>query len=328
MYEISNMGQVKSWTKKANGGILSLGKSNSGSSLVYLTNSTGRHTLLVCDLVAAAFMPQNGNKNCLVHLNGDKMDNRVCNLSWMRRGSAIKHFVKATGQPMRKFTSQFRLNDADKEEIARIYVNNLLSVDEISESFLITPAEVYKIIRLNDDLRGLSFKPSPENWLPVKGFPHYKVSDKGNVKSFFRNKITGRVLSPKKSRCGYLLVGLYSKKRRQTVPIHRLVASAFLTPDPGKNQVNHIDGNKENNELSNLEWCTPGENQRHAFDNGLKIANKGTDVPSSKLTELEVIEIRSRYAKGGVSQYKLAEKYEVTQSAISDIISRKRWKHI
>ena len=103
----------------------------------------------------------------------------------------------------------------------------------------------------------------------IKGFERYSVSSDGIV----INNITGQILSQRKATNGYIRVNLrkgnvqYEKPKTQAV--HRLVAEAFLPVIPGKNCVNHLDGNKCNNALSNLEWCTPKENIEHAIKHGL-----------------------------------------------------------
>lgn len=104
-----------------------------------------------------------------------------------------------------------------------------------------------------------------EEYRKIKGFERYSVSNYGNV----RSDITGIILSKRKASNGYLRVNLRTGKvayeKPTVVHVHRLVAEAFLPPIEGKTYVNHIDGNKDNNNVSNLEWCTPQENSEHAY---------------------------------------------------------------
>lgn len=103
----------------------------------------------------------------------------------------------------------------------------------------------------------------------IKGFERYSVSNDGTV---INNK-TGAILSQREATNGYMRVNLrkgnepYEKPKTRSV--HRLVAEAFIPALPGKDYVNHIDGNKRNNDVSNLEWCTASENISHAVGNGL-----------------------------------------------------------
>lgn len=103
-----------------------------------------------------------------------------------------------------------------------------------------------------------------EFWLDVKDIPNYEVSNLGNV----RNKKTGRVLQQmlSKKEDGYLRVNIGGKHKY----IHRLVADAFFDGDHSGMCVNHIDGNKLNNHISNLEWCDTVDNVRHAQETGLR----------------------------------------------------------
>lgn len=104
-----------------------------------------------------------------------------------------------------------------------------------------------------------------ECWREVKGFEGlYFVSDYGRVRS------QKKILSPKKEKNGYLRVTLYKTRKAKTVSVHRLVAEAFLGPCSGNMQINHKDGCKVNNHVSNLEYCTCSENIKHAYDAGLK----------------------------------------------------------
>lgn len=104
-----------------------------------------------------------------------------------------------------------------------------------------------------------------EEYREIDGFPNYEVSNLGNVRSIKRNKIK----EPGSDHNGYLKVDLYKNSKRSTKKIHRLVADAFLPKDPQRSDINHKDGNKHNNVVTNLERCTKSENMKHAYKNGL-----------------------------------------------------------
>lgn len=104
-----------------------------------------------------------------------------------------------------------------------------------------------------------------EIWKTISDFPNYEVSSKARV----RNKDTNKLLKPGLAGTGYLTVSLYKNKKGYTKPIHRLVAEAFLDRPSVYAIINHIDGDKTNNELSNLEWTDYRGNIQHAYDNGL-----------------------------------------------------------
>ena len=125
-----------------------------------------------------------------------------------------------------------------------------------------------------------------ETWKPVKGYEGlYEVSDRGRVKSLEREisfksknqfgvfytgyKAPEKILTPIVHKSGYLVVNLYFADTHKTKTIHRLVAEAFIDKPDGKSQVNHIDGNKVNNSVGNLEWVTPSENIKHAYKTAL-----------------------------------------------------------
>lgn len=112
--------------------------------------------------------------------------------------------------------------------------------------------------------------------------------------------------------------------------IHRLVAETFISNPESKKAVNHIDSNKANNNVNNLEWVTYSENMRHYHANKSKDIkyNQGENHARSILTTQNVLDIRELYSTGKYKQKDLALKYKVSQSLVALIIKRKKWQHI
>jgi transcriptional regulator with XRE-family HTH domain len=142
-----------------------------------------------------------------------------------------------------------------------------------------------------------------EVWIDVTGFEgEYAISNTGKVWSY-RRKI---MLKLQKNKRGYLLTKLGSYERK-SCRVHRLVAEHFIDNPERKPHVNHIDGNKLNNNAKNLEWCTTQENSRHAWYNGFYELREGIN---------ELREIRK---KKGLTTGQLAKKVGVSQAYISQI---------
>lgn len=109
-----------------------------------------------------------------------------------------------------------------------------------------------------------------EIWESVKGYEGlYEISDLGRVKRIYKNGKT-RILKPSCNKQGYVQLALSKNNKLKTFKIHRLVAIAFIKNSSNKREVNHIDGNKKNNSLNNLEWVTSKENIEHAIKTGLR----------------------------------------------------------
>ena len=98
-----------------------------------------------------------------------------------------------------------------------------------------------------------------ETFVEIEGFEKYEVSNLGRV----RNIKSGRILKPHLNHNGYLKHHLYKHNKLKELFLHRIIAIAFIDNPEEKPQVNHIDENKLNNDLSNLEWCTERENVIH-----------------------------------------------------------------
>lgn len=139
-------------------------------------------------------------------------------------------------------------------------------------------------------------KINPEIWKTIKGFENYQVSNHGRIK---RNE---KILKPIKSRNGYLHIFLYSKGKSKQLLVHRIVANAFIENKNNFKEINHIDGNKQNNAIDNLEWCTRKENVHH-FLNANKLNNTKPkaviqyDLNGNKINEYESIRKASKITK-------------------------------
>ena len=124
-------------------------------------------------------------------------------------------------------------------------------------------------------------------WKPIEGYENlYLISEEGDVWSIKR----GKMLKTQDNGKGYLFVGLHKDGKVKYCYIHRLVADAFIDNPYDNKEVNHIDGNKHNNRVDNLEWVTRLENARHAQDNGLygkAIRCVETNAIYSSMTEVK-----------------------------------------
>lgn len=126
----------------------------------------------------------------------------------------------------------------------------------------------------------------------------------------------------------YLQVSLCKNGKSKIFRLHRLLALAFIPNPLNKPEVNHKNGIKTDNRLSNLEWATKPENAQHAFDMGLHIPHDCTGIKNgrAKLTEKEVLEIISLFAT--CSNKGLGKKYNLTATTVRNIRYNKLWKHI
>lgn len=161
-----------------------------------------------------------------------------------------------------------------------------------------------------------------EKWKPVRNYEtHYLVSDTGKVK-----RIGGKTLSPNPVGSGYLQVRLSKNGIEKAFRIHRLVLEAFVGPIVKGKTANHIDADRRNNCLSNLEICTYSENIRHAYRLGHRSA-KGENNTRCKLDNKIVRAIR-RMRQKGVPGIEVAKIFQLSPDHVCRIYKRRLWNHI
>lgn len=152
---------------------------------------------------------------------------------------------------------------------------------------------------------------------------YYTVTDSGE---FFSDN-SGKMKTRNRAGTEYQIINFMTiDGKKRTFRAHRLVLMAFKPiENMDKLEVNHIDGNKKNNNLSNLEWCTTSENQKHAFKTGLQKAKKGGKSNFSKLKK-EDIQLIFQLRKQGKTQQQIAEIVGCSRSNISYILNKKTWQ--
>ena len=143
----------------------------------------------------------------------------------------------------------------------------------------------------------------------------YEITQNGDI----INKRNGRKIKPQKNDKGYLRVSIGGK----LMFVHRLVAEKYVPNPNNKPQVNHIDGNKLNNNYTNLEWTTNKENRQHALTHNLHLC--GEQCNWSKLNEEAVIYIRKNK---NIFSSELAKKFNVSVGAINSVKYYQTWKHL
>lgn len=176
-----------------------------------------------------------------------------------------------------------------------------------------------------------------EIWKDIPHFPGYQASTEGRIRSVDRMMekrcdktpflLRGKVLKPIDNGNGYKAVNLMREGdyRYRRYYIHRLVLETFV-PEHDKHQtdVNHLDGDKSNNRLNNLEWCTRSENNYHAYNIGLHVS--GESHPQAKYSAELISAIKSRHANGE-RVCDLSREYGIPHQYVSGILNGKKRTH-
>lgn len=163
--------------------------------------------------------------------------------------------------------------------------------------------------------------------MSIQDFPDYAVSSLGSIRREVRGgggpSEAGRLLKFDTDKAGYLNCRLRRQNKHVRKRVHRLVAAAFLGPANGR-EVNHLDANKANPALSNLEYTDRQGNVMHASAMGL--LRRGESHPMAKLTDASVVEIMS--LRGGEGSTDVARKFGVCSSLVRAIWRRRLWRHV
>ena len=173
-----------------------------------------------------------------------------------------------------------------------------------------------------------------KNWKPVAGLEdRYEVSREGKVRNIRRGKgsIFHQEIKWRKNRYGYWWLNLKGEGGYENRTVHRIVALSFLGPCPEGMEVNHIDGDRGNPHLENLEYVTRAENIQHAFRNcrtkpGSKTRPRG--YKNLKFTEEQIREIRKLAARPGHARAELARRFKVSPSLMTFIINRNTYNWV
>jgi hypothetical protein len=170
-------------------------------------------------------------------------------------------------------------------------------------------------------------------WIGLKyhGEDHsglFMISDNGELLRINSNKI----LKQRKNKQGYMCVcvSLGSKTNLKNIKIHRAVMESFSIIDESRPHINHIDFNKTNNSITNLEWCTAKENYAHSRERTIERTPRGEGFSRSKLKNEDIIFIRNNYIPYN-KEYgarPLSRHFGVLHEEIRKIVKREVWKHI
>lgn len=267
---------------------------NKDAVYVQFRNSNGEEGLrkksfLVHRLVYGCFLMEEvlWNQSILVaHKNGDKKDNRLENLEISTYSQLTKKKIKESNRH-EKFEKKVRQYD-----LRGNFIQEFNSIKEASEITKQPYHSISKVCLGKQKTTGNQYtwefsengkqvsdeklKEITESWRPVPQYPSHLISKYGEI-YYVKTKTLLEPLN-KDNKDIYIRAAINFRGEKKSECVHRLVAETYIPNPENKPEVNHKDGNKHNNNLSNLEWVTKQENSQHACDTGLCPKPKGKAV--------------------------------------------------
>lgn len=167
-----------------------------------------------------------------------------------------------------------------------------------------------------------------EKWYPIKEFEGlYEISNLSNIRSLPRNGTINnkKILKQTIDKNGYHTVTLHKNNKTKIFKVHRLMGINFIPNYENKSQINHIDGNKSNNLIENLEWCTPKENIRHSCRTGLTKINYQQiyDMHNKNKKPINQYNLYGNYIKTWESAREIENKLNIKNSNICNCCKEK-----
>jgi hypothetical protein len=268
LYVVSNMGKIKSVKRNK---VLNL-HLKCGYLAVYIENNILKikKTCCIHSLVANLFCikPQSDKKLCINHIDGNKNNNLSSNLEWITYSENTKHAYNIGLK--NKSSKPIIIMDMNEN-----FIEEFNSIKDACLKYKLTDARVSEVCKgLRNHHKNYKFK-YKNNFIKIDivnyiskdipNFPNYKITNDGKVFSISHRKF----LSLRTDGNGYQLINLYDgiNNSPKSYLIHQLVAQAFIDNPQNKPYVNHINKNKSDNKISNLEWVTPSENMYHCYRN-------------------------------------------------------------
>src|ERR1035437_1208869 len=164
-----------------------------------------------------------------------------------------------------------------------------------------------------------------EVWKKIPKYSNYYVSSFGNIKNIKTGNLLKKTIRNKKT-SPYFCVNLSEKGKTKMCSIHSLVLISFVGKRPKNNVINHIDGNKYNNHINNLDYCTQSENRKKDFTTGRQ-SYVGEKNNQCKLKEKDVLNI-FKLRKSGCTYREISVIYNMAHSSIQRICNGTGWKHL
>jgi hypothetical protein len=308
LYKISNYGRVKSYQKRTEK-ILKPNITEKGYFRIALyLDVNNRKTFKIHRLVAKAFIPNLRHFNEVNHKDGNRQNNFYTNLEWQDHHYNCNHQIQHIYPNQNITYLHFLIKDVEFP-LVNIYKNDIMYIYNISYK--------YETDRYFN-----------ERWKDIKGYEGlYKVSDFGRVMSFHKNKY-GKLMTLVFDRHGYLKVNLKNKYHKsKNFTVHRLVGFAFIGCENEELVINHIDNNRTNNNVENLEFCTQSYNFKYSYIIDPN-KNKGESNFNSILTTNEVKEIYYLAWKGEYTRKEIANKFKTNEKNIDNIKYGSAWREV